>query len=162
MKRFTPASRAFRARPTEPLWLISMVRPGSFSPIGSLESSARCTTASKPRRSSTVILPLVAGEDRRMGAAVVEEPAAAVEAGVEPDHLVAGLDQLRAHDRADIAVGPGQEYAHLFPYSLTRRPRDGRRGRSQTFHGALPLSHISCSTCLSRSVSMFCQKPLWW
>ena len=55
MKRFTPASRAMRPRSTEPSWLIAMVRPGSFSPIGSFESSARCTTASKPRRSSTVI-----------------------------------------------------------------------------------------------------------
>ncbi len=54
MKRLTPAARAFSARPTEPRWLISMVRPGSFSPMGSLESSERCTTASKPERSSTV------------------------------------------------------------------------------------------------------------
>ena len=53
MKRWTPASRALRASATEPSPLIAMVRPGSFSPIGSLESSARCTTASKPRRSST-------------------------------------------------------------------------------------------------------------
>ena len=106
-----------RPRPTEPLWLISMVSPGSFSPIGSLESSARCTTASKPAQVVDGDPALVLGDHRRMGAAVVEEPAAAVEAGVEPDHLVAGLDQLRAHDRADIAVGPGQEYAHRFPYS---------------------------------------------
>ena len=99
---------------------------------------------------------LVLGEHRRMRAPVVEEPAAPVVAGVEPDHLVAGLDELRAHDRADIAVGPGQEHAH--GYSAARAGAE----RPQTFQGAWPESHISCRTCLSLSVSMFCQNPLWW
>ena len=57
-------------------------------------------------------LALILRDHLRMGAVVVEEPAAAVIAGVEPEHLMARLEQLRTHDRADIAVGSGKKNAH--------------------------------------------------
>src|SRR5262249_20914486 len=50
-KRRTPAAFASSARRTEASKLISSVQASLRLPSGSLLSAARCTTASKPRRS---------------------------------------------------------------------------------------------------------------
>ena len=55
----------------------------------------------------------VLGDDLGMGGMVVEQPAAAVEAGVEARDVMPGRNQLRAHDNADIAVGSGQQNTHV-------------------------------------------------
>ena len=54
MKRGTPTAFAVAATCSEPAWLIAYVASSANCESGSFESSAMCTTASTPSKSSAV------------------------------------------------------------------------------------------------------------
>ena len=121
-----PTARAFSASATDPLWLIRCVTSGLFWPSGSLDSSARCATASQPSRSASVIsrrsLFSVCGLHAAVPVVAVE-PAVAVVAGIETANLQPALHQVRGQNRADVAVYAGDEDFH----SVSVRCKDARR-----------------------------------
>ena len=134
MKRFTPAARAVSASRTEPWWLISMVRPGIVladrvvGELGEVHHRVEAAQVLGPDPAQ------VLGDHLGMGLAVVEQPAAAVEAGVEADDVVARLQELRAHDHADIAVGSGQKNFHACSQPALGKGRGRRRTVARAPH----------------------------
>ena len=120
--RETPASRAARARSTVARKLISNVSSGSRSPSGSLESAARWTTASNPRRSSAVTSRTSSSSARQRVLDGAEIAAAVVER-VEPGHVVPGRDESRPGHRAEVAVVAGDEDFQRKHVSSVPHPR---------------------------------------
>ena len=79
--------------------------------MGSFERAARWTTASNPSQISARHVAYVAS-GRPDGGEVVPEVTSLVETGVESDHVVTRLSQLRGEHRADVAVASGYKNAH--------------------------------------------------
>ena len=102
--------RGLRHR-TEPPWLIAWVIPGVSCPNGSLESSAMCTTASKPARSASSTSRM-----SRESVATVE-PAGVVEPGARRGRRRAlrrrgRAPRIRTQHCADVPVASGDEHLH--------------------------------------------------
>jgi hypothetical protein len=116
------------------------VSSGFSSPRGSLQSSARCTTASNPVRSSTVTrrvswwIAVGRAWERSYKAPV------APEAGIESHHLVPAVSHVRRQQHADVPVGARHQDLHaagtweggarlaLVRDGLCKRERRGRGG----------------------------------
>src|SRR3954447_18029439 len=76
-------------------------------------------------------------------------------ADIEAGHVVPGLLEQAHDDRPDEAEMAGDQDSH---YGLPAGAGCG--SQSQTFQGALPLSHSAASWSFSRNVSIGCQKPV--
>ena len=85
---------------------------GDSWPSGSLDSSAMCTIASTPSRSSAVMWRRSLASVNGVGVDTVVQPAGLVEAGVDPDHLVAVADELGSEQAAEVTLGAGDENLH--------------------------------------------------
>ena len=61
----------------------------------------------------------ILGDDHRTRQAIVEQPAAPVESGVESDRIVAPGQKLRSEHGADIAIGSCKQHSHgWFPWKF--------------------------------------------
>ena len=60
----------------------------------------------------SVTLPDVLRNPRRRPIDAVVQPAAAMEPGVDPGHVVSTIEQVGAQDRADVALAAGHQHAH--------------------------------------------------
>jgi len=75
---------------------------------------------------------------------VAAEGAPLVKHTIEPNHVVPGFTKQANKHGADVTTVTGDENSHC--------------SHSHVFQGALPADQSSSSLCLSRSVSMHCQK----
>ena len=65
---------------------------------------------------------------------------------------------------AEMAPSPAPT-AYYYYFDVAWLDQSGRRAKAgaaayHVFHGAAPLVHMSLRSCISRKVSMHCQKPL--
>ena len=119
---------------------------GASAPSGSLDNAARWMTASKPVNCSRRHVPQVHPHTRRVRGCGAEH-AVGEEAGVQTGYVVSGGLQDRHHDRAQIALMPGDEYSHPHCPFTSRWPYCTQQGASAPLECEVAFSRMKPSAC---------------